>query len=168
MRTLIPLTLVLATLAREPARACSVVTLRQNADYRYTHDQIGGFVDSSSVIVRAVADRAYDGPLVSFAIREWIRGEPDGSPLRAYGYFVDADDFNVQPVPYRMVRRAGQRGNCFANEYRRGAEYLLILQKTERGLTPYWMPLAPSNEQIRGDNDPCFLWVRDRVKSRGR
>ena len=167
-----------------PARACSVQTLRQNADHVYTRDQIGAFVDSATVIVRAVADRAYgpgrgggdflhpslpvEGPIISFTVREWIRGEPDKKPLRADGYFMDVDDFNPRPTPYPMVRRAGQHGDCYAKEYRRGAEYLLIMRKTRRGLTPYWMPLAPSNEQIRGDNDPWLLWVRDRVRTRGR
>jgi hypothetical protein len=169
MRMLIPLTFVLAALAREPAAACSVKTLRRSVDYMYTVYEIGAFVDSASAIVRAVADRAYDGPLVSFTVREWIRGEPTKSALRAYGYFVDADDFNPQPVPYRMVRRAGTHGNCYAHEYRRGAEYVLILRNVgASGLTPYWMPLGPSNEQIRGDDDPWLLWVRERAQSRAR
>jgi hypothetical protein len=29
--------------------------------------------------------------------------------------------------------------------------------------TPYWAPLLPVNEQIRGRDDPWLLWVRREI-----
>jgi hypothetical protein len=71
------------------------------------------------------------------------------------------DDFNPAPVPYPAVRPAGQRGSCFAEEYRRGGEFLLLLKRTAGHLTPYWAALAPTNEQIRGADDRWVRWVRE-------
>ncbi|MFL5607097.1 MAG: phosphatase PAP2 family protein, partial [Gemmatimonadaceae bacterium] len=68
-------------------------------------------------------------------------------------------------VPYTMVRMAGQRGDCYARQYRRGAEYLLLLRHVDaKTLTPYWIPLAPLNEQVRGSDDAWVTWVRARAR----
>jgi hypothetical protein len=81
------------------------------------------------------------------------------------GVLVEQEDLRDGPIPYQMVRPAGQRGNCFATEYRPGAEYLLLLSRSDRaGLTPYWAPLAPLNEQIRGPDDPWVAWVREQLE----
>jgi hypothetical protein len=32
--------------------------------------------------------------------------------------------------------------------------------------TPYWAPLQPVNEQIRGESDPWFAWVRNELAAR--
>src|SRR5688500_4721810 len=65
---------------------------------------------------------------------------------------------NEGTVPYSFVRREGRHGNCFARQYRQGAEYLLFLNMTAAApaLHPYWAPLAPVNEQVVGEADP---WV---------
>jgi hypothetical protein len=48
--------------------------------------------------------------------------------------------------------------------YRRGAEYLLLLTREQAGeLTPYWSPLAPTNEQVSGPDDPWIQWVKIEV-----
>jgi hypothetical protein len=102
-------------------------------------------------------------PAVRFEITEVLRGSVQDRQLTLQGTLVDGDDFNPLPVPYRMVRLAGQRGDCFASEYRTGAEYLQLLTENWSGLTARWWPLAPSNEQLRGPDDPWLAWVRDRV-----
>lgn len=77
------------------------------------------------------------------------------------GALVARDDYNPLPVPYAQVRRAGLRGTCFAEEYRAGAEYLLLLaQPTPGQWTPYWAPLMPTTEQIHGADDAWVAWVR--------
>jgi hypothetical protein len=149
------------------AWACSLQELRRSPGYAYRPERVAEFVDSATVVVRAVAagaDSAGPWPAVTFTPVEWIRGGPSAGLLRAVGTLVDRDDFNPRPVPYTMVRPAGQRGDCFAQEYRRGAEYLLLLRRVAgEGLTPYWMPLAPVNEQVRGADDAWVAWVRARA-----
>ena len=144
-----------------PASSCSVSELRSSPGYRYTVDRIRQFVDSASIIVRAkaLATPESDGR-VRFEILESIRGPDTLSYIELRGVLVDRDDFNGGTVPYQIVRSAGQRGDCHAQEYRAGAEYLLILQL----LSPHWKPLAPFNEQLRGSDDPWLIWVRDAAR----
>jgi hypothetical protein len=83
------------------------------------------------------------------------------------GELNQRDDPNDRPAPYGFVRPGGRHGNCFALGYRSGGEYLLLLRRTEHpssaqpnDLTPYWSPLAPTNEQLfGGTSDPWFAWV---------
>jgi hypothetical protein len=150
------------------AGACSVAELRRSPGYTYRPERIAQFVDSSEVIVRAMAvgvDSSGQWPAITFTPIEWIRGGPSAGPLRAAGTLVDRDDFNPQSVPYTMVRLAGQHGDCFAREYRRGAEYLLLLRHLpQQKLTPYWVPLAPLNEQVKGADDAWVTWVRAQAR----
>lgn len=84
-----------------------------------------------------------------------------GATLRVRGELVERDDFNRGPVPYESARTDAMRGACFAYAYRLGAEYLLLLRRGADGaLTPYWAPLLPVNEQVRGADDPWVTWVR--------
>jgi hypothetical protein len=130
------------------------------------------------VVARSAASGADDGAgrcnaptrrgtfrqaVVRFTPIEWLRGSVAADSLAFPGQFVDRDDFNSRSVPYQIVRRSGQRGLCFAMEYRQGAEYLLLLRRASTGLSIRWMPLAPLNEQVRGHDDPWVNWVRERV-----
>jgi hypothetical protein len=178
---LLPLaaTLLLGFAPATPER-CSVRELRDSPGYQYRVERIRDFIDSASVIVRAVAIRpevltpppnASRGRFseVSFVVTERLRGTGIADTLVLSGILVENDDFNSGPVPYTTVRRAGQRGDCFAEDYRVGAEYLFILREFQPGaLTPYWKPLAPLNEQLRGPDDPWLLWVRKQVSASGR
>ncbi len=86
--------------------------------------------------------------------------------LTVHGVIVANDDYNPGSVPYAQVRRAGLRGTCVAEEYRAGAEYLLLLTHTSQNeWTPYWAPLMPTNEQIQGSDDPWMIWVRERISA---
>jgi len=156
---------------------CSVTELRHSSGYRYRVERIGEFVDSATVIVRAVAigvdtldtdavdPRYRREPAVVFRPLETLRGTVAPDRLVFRGAVVDRDDFNPGSVPYTLVRLAGQRGDCEAKEYRLGAEYLFILRPSRRGgLTPHWRPLAPFNEQVRGAEDPWVEWVRARIR----
>ena len=141
---------------------CSVAELKSSQGYIYRTDRIKQFVDSAPVIVRAKAlGTAAIDAFVRFEILERIRGADSLTHLDLRGVLVSRDDFNGGTVPYQMVRSAGQRGDCFAQEYRAGAEYLLILEPRVDGFTPHWKPLAPFNEQLRGPEDPWLIWVRE-------
>ena len=136
-------------------------------------------VSGADAIVRAIAVE-YSVPPSQPDV--WTSGVPDskirfhvvenisGSALADFsipGYLVDKDDFNDQPSPYEFVRPGGRGGSCFANSYRSKAQFLLLLKKTKEGeLTVNWCALAPVNEQLRSDDDPWLLWVRERVKER--
>lgn len=163
MVTMLLLFLVgLATLS-EPGAAsvCSVGELKATPGYQYRVERIRQFVDSASVIVRARAVNEVPATSrIRFEILERLRGPDSLRNLEVQGTAVARDDFNGRPVPYTMVRSAGQGGDCEAREYRLGAEYLLILRPGHDGMTPHWKPLAPFNEQIRGADDPWVAWVR--------
>jgi hypothetical protein len=155
---------------------CSVGALRNNPDrsYSWPVDSITQFVLRAEIVVRATpidtaswVEQDFLGHRGSAAVRfkvvEILRAPGVIDTLTLPGILVNRDDFNHGNVPYRIVRMAGQRGDCFAREYKPGAEYLLLLRNTRGVLTVHWMPLAPFNEQVRGASDPWVVWVRDRL-----
>jgi hypothetical protein len=156
----------------EPA-VCSVEELRRNPDgYHWPVTRIEQLVDEALVIVRVVATGVATNAAprsslypIRFSILEILRGSVAEEELILVGRLVDDDDFNPGDAPYQIVRPSGQRGDCFTNEYRIGAEYLLLLEERSGKLTPHWnrYPLAPTNEQVRGVIDPWVLWVKSRV-----
>ncbi len=151
---------------------CSVGALRQNPDgYHWPVANVERFVVEADVVVRAVAVGAETeagsdryASTVRFRTVEVLSGAPDRGDLVFPGIIVDHADFNEGSVPYQIVRAAGQRGDCYAREYRTGGEYLFLLRDDEASLTPHWAPLAPTNEEIRGEDDPWVAWVRNRLE----
>jgi hypothetical protein len=98
---------------------------------------------------------------IRFSVLEVIRGQGIEKEIVLPGYLSDRDDFNDQPPPYSFVRPNGRSGSCFANTYRTGAQFLLVLKKTKDGdYTVNWYALGPVNEQLRSDTDPWLVWVR--------
>jgi hypothetical protein len=136
-------------------------------------------VDQADVILRAVAVEYSVAPsdprvvttgvpdsVIRFKVLEVLRGEAKPE-ITLHGYLTNIDDFNEQPAPYNFVRRNGRRGSCFANSYRRGAEFLLVLKKTQSGdLTVNWYALGPVNEQLHSPTDPWLIWVGEQVNKR--
>ena len=102
---------------------------------------------------------------IRFQVIGVLKGSAVGSELVLPGFLVDIDDFSDQRAPYTFVRSAGRGGNCFADAYRQGGSFLLLLkaQRTS-GYTARWSPLAPLNEQLHSVDDPWVLWVRERLK----
>lgn len=134
----------------------------------------------AQIIVRATAVRYETSPgdsnitttgapgsTVEFKIEEKLRGAADLSDSIALnGYLTDKDDYNELPVPYHFVRPNGRRGSCFANAYKKGAQFLLFLKKTDGdGYTPNFSALGPVNEQLRSDDDAWLVWVRNRLSA---
>ncbi|CAN5870515.1 hypothetical protein BH23GEM9_BH23GEM9_28550 [soil metagenome] len=137
-------------------------------------------VQDADVIVRARATEyvpaGFPAPgnlrVIRFTVLETIKGHFTGDHLDVSGSLSDEDDFNRGTVPYVWLRLSGQRGSCYATEYRSGAEYLFLLRAAparsgfavpSHGLHPYWKGLRPTNEQIRGPQDPWVQWVRTEV-----
>lgn len=131
-------------------------------------------VASARVILRARADSVTAGASgratrpgpqtsVHFTVLEVIDSGGMAIPrsLRITGSLSKQADFNTKPVPYRWVRSEGLRGSCNAYSYQQGGEFLLLLQgNAVEALHPYWSGLTPTNEQVRGADDPWVLWVR--------
>jgi hypothetical protein len=140
-------------------------------------------VSTAVAIVRAVASRRATaeetpgaawprGPMtrgaIAFEVVEVLKGDSVSSPLIIGGVLTEVDDFNPHPVPYTYVRPAGGRGPCWAYEYRRGSEFLLILNRDTTGrLNPYYdHAQMPANEQLHNADDPWLRWVRSQISKR--
>jgi hypothetical protein len=104
--------------------------------------------------------RPWASTIVRFSVVESLKG-PKATVLSVHGELVAKDDPNDQTPPYTFVRPGGRRGNCYADTYRRGADYLLFI----KGGKPYWSPLAPTTEQLFGANDPWLQWVKSIIKA---
>jgi hypothetical protein len=133
-------------------------------------------VGNAHVIVRARATQQL-GPLdrrrredhvpwglerdVEFKVLEVIAGTNVRPTLRIPGTLstVMEDLFSPDTVPYLYGTASG--GSCFNWFYKKNGEYLLILSRLDGQLTPYFSPMAPTNEQVRGAHDPWVRWVRD-------
>jgi hypothetical protein len=157
--------------AASPGFACSVTEISTPAEILRRAETI--------VLARAerLSDQAgQDGTLagsrtqVQFAILEVLKGSPIGSTIEFNGRLGGRDDPNDHPVPYTFVRPGGRSGNCFALEYRMDGEYLLLLARDSHAayaqpnrLTPYWVPLAATNEQVFGPDDLWLAWVKKQL-----
>ena len=112
---------------------------------------------------------------IRFRVEAVLKGTYTAAELVLPGYLSDQDDWNDQWAPYAMVRRNGRSGSCFANTYRQGAQFLLVLKRTRSvpavpssntEFTVNWYALGPVNEQLRSAQDPWLRWVRQQVKAR--
>jgi len=101
---------------------------------------------------------------VAFRVDEVLKGDSLTGLIVLHGYLNDKDDFNDHPVPYRIVRRGGRAGSCFANTYKQGAEFLLFLKRTADGFTVNIDPLAPVNEQLHSSDDPWVYYIKGLIE----
>ena len=173
MRKIIFLTLLLSTLV-----GLSPYALISRACRRIGPISLDDILLKADAVVRASAVEYVKAPVgdirelnvpngvsIRFKVNEVVKGQELSQELVINGYLTDFDDFNDRPVPYDFVRPGGRHGNCTAYEYKRGAEFLLFLKKSEGKLSPYWDALSPTNEQLRSNTDPWISWVKDRLKT---
>ena len=158
-----------------PAWPCSVVGPLPSAE---------ALVRDAEVVARVRAEGLSSTPgrsgvlaesptQVRFAVLEILKGSLPSATIEFNGSLTDSDDHNRGPVPHSHVRPGGSAG-CFALEYRPGAEYLLLLRRGKHpsyaqpdDLTPYWTPIAPTNEQLfDGASDAWFVWVSRQLRRR--
>ena len=97
---------------------------------------------------------------VRFKILEVLKGDSISGSFTLNGYLNNKDDFNDEPVPYNFVRPSGRSGSCYANTYKKSAEYLLFMRKSSEGFTVNIDPLAPVNEQLHSSNDPWVYYIK--------
>jgi hypothetical protein len=106
---------------------------------------------------------------IRFHILEVIRGQGLTGEIVLPGFLSNDDDFNDHASPYQFVRPNGRAGSCYANTYRRDAQFLLLLKKGAGGeYTVNWYALGPVNEQLRSEDDPWLLWVRQEAGRQAR
>lgn len=105
---------------------------------------------------------------LQFDVVEVLKGAQTNTQVILDGYEAQTDDFNDRSVPYDFVRPGGRSGRCFANTYKVGAEYLLMLRyaRSSGDFTVDWYMLGAVNEQLRSEEDPWLLWVRDELETR--
>ncbi|HKR00882.1 MAG TPA: hypothetical protein VJT09_09415 [Pyrinomonadaceae bacterium] len=169
MRTTLLLVGGCVLLPASQARACSRVT-----PFSFSE------LFAADVIVRVTADEYVVMPdltrttngvpdsIVEFKVEETLKGEGVPESIQLNAYLSDKDDFNDVAVPYKFVRPGGRSGSCFANTYKRGAQFLLFLKRSGAGYTSYVSPLGPVNEQLRSEKDPWLLWVKVRLNPCGK
>lgn len=133
------------------------------------HARVEGVADVAGASESAEAESP---TRVRFRVLRILKGSFDGDELSFDGQVVAEDDWNDRPVPYDFVRPGGRRGNCFARDYKQGAEYLLLLDEVgtetagSSGWSPYWAALGPTNEQIAGSGDPWLAWVARQIEGK--
>jgi hypothetical protein len=157
---------VIAIASLRTAVACSVNSMLGPADMLEKADLV--LRATALDYARPPADTRFvttgtPDSVVAFRVEERVKGRKSPTEISLPGYVGQTDEFNDGPVPYAFVRRSGRRGSCYANTYRRGAEYLLFLKLVNGEYTVNWSPLGPTNEQITGPNDPWLKWVRKQV-----
>jgi len=78
------------------------------------------------------------------------------------GYLVENDDFNDHAPPYNFVRPNGRRGSCFANSYRLGGQFLLLLKKRSSEYTVNWYSRVQQKRQQTPRGPPAALFDAQR------
>lgn len=101
---------------------------------------------------------------VEFKILEVLKGDSISGLFTLKGYLNNEDDFNDKSVPYNFVRKNGRGGSCYANTYKKDAEYLLFIKNTSEGFTVNIDPLAPVNEQLHSSDDPWVYYIKGLLK----
>jgi hypothetical protein len=160
--------------AVEPVLACKIARAPSPAE----------MVAGAELIVRATAveyavppngtSRTTGVPdaRIRFRVESVLKGTYQTQDLVLPGYLSNHDDWNDHPAPYSRVRENGRSGSCFANTYRQGAQFLLVLKLTgsvpailssNTQYTVNWYPLGPVNEQLRSPEDPWLKWVREQT-----
>ncbi len=105
---------------------------------------------------------------VTLKVEELLKGDGLGGKIVLNGYLGEQDDFNDHAVPYTFVRPGGRHGSCFANTYKQGAQYLLLLKNSDsvkwvHATTRFTVnidPLAPVNEQLHSPDDPWVYYIK--------
>ena len=71
---------------------------------------------------------------VRFSVQEVVKGQYERTTISLPGFLSDRDEWNSQVPPYRSARHSADAG-CFANWYRKGGQFLLILKKWDGPLS---------------------------------
>jgi len=102
------------------------------------------------------------GGMVVLRALEVLKGSYDRPFVSVIGQIGDYRTDPARRPPYEQIDCTGRVpgcGSCFAQRYKDGAHYLLLLKDG----TPYWAPLSPTNEEVSGPSAPWVEWVRQHL-----
>ena len=105
-------------------------------------------------------ERGY--PEIRMTVLEVFKGSYSKESIWVRGFTDQYEGPNEGEVPYKLVRRGGRHGNCYAFDYKKNGQFLLIMKKGR----VHWSPLAPTNEEVSGPNDPWVVWVNQVMKEK--
>ena len=120
------------------------------------------------LLVRAMEPAPWmrtSGGMVVLRALDLLKGSYDRPFVTVPGQIRDYRSDPARRPPYDQIDCVGRVpgcGSCFAQSYREGARYLLLL----KGGTPYWAPLSPTNEEVSGPDDPWVVWVKRQLAGR--
>ena len=128
-------------------------------------------IRESETVVRAqvVASESpgrTDPGRITLRVLEVLKGSYDRPFVTVPGQIRDYRSDPGRRPPYEQIDCVGRApgcAGCFAQSYKDGAQYLLLL----KGGTPYWAPLSPTNEEVSGPHDPWVVWVKRQLTGRG-
>ena len=118
-------------------------------------------IRESDTVVRA----RVVGAGVTLQVLEVVKGSYDRPFVTVPGQIRGYPSDPARRPPYEQIDCVGRVpgcASCFAQSYKDGAQYLLLL----KGGTPYWAPLSPTNEEVCGPDDPWVVWVKRQVAGR--
>jgi len=107
-----------------------------------------------------VSDSGRGYPEIKMTVLKVLKGNYSKKMIWVRGFTDQYEGPNDREVPYNLVRRGGRHGNCYAFDYKKNGQFLLIMKKGR----VHWSPLAPTNEQVSGPNDPWVVWVKQVLK----
>ncbi len=105
------------------------------------------------------------GGMVVLRALDVLKGSYDRPFVTVPGQIRDYPSDPARRPPYEQIDCVGRApgcASCFAQRYKDGAQYLLLL----KGGTPYWAPLSPTNEEVSGPDDPWVVWVKRQLERR--
>jgi hypothetical protein len=155
MRTAIQLTATLGLmglLGGAEARACKVSHVATAAEITQDADVI--------LLVQVPARKIRQVSPITMTVLAVLKGDFRSKTVIVPGQTARYYGPNDRTVPYDWVRPGGKLGQCFAEDYKPGGQFLLFLRKGE----VQWSPLAATNEEVSGPTDPWVIWVKKRVK----
>lgn len=107
-------------------------------------------------------------PVIDFEPIRVLKGSVDRSLRFAGGFKAELSKSRADEIPYNHVGRTGP-ASCYALDYGEGYLYLFMLKNRQgKDYTPYWSVLSPTNEYVKGVDDPWVKWVAAEIERQNR
>ena len=117
--------------------------------------------DASAILLVKVPDKKFEevSP-IKMKVLAVLKGHFSNKTVVVPGQTARYHGPNDRTIPYDFVRPGGRFGNCFAEDYKPGGQFLLFLRNGE----VQWSSLAATNEEVSGLKDPWVVWVKQNLK----
>jgi hypothetical protein len=128
--------------------ACSVTHVK-------TATEITDFADTI-LLVKVPREIITKESPIEMQVVEVLKGDFKAKTVTVQGETAKYDGPNDGTAPYDFVRHGGRLGNCYANDYKAGGQFLLFLKSG----SVHWAPLSATNEEVSGPEDSWVVWVK--------